>query len=65
MARKAPKRTRRTRTKKAVEKTVAPMARAPLPANIVGLMRGPTIHEIAPRALLGHGTERMCFLSLG
>ena len=65
MARKTTKRTRRTRAKKATEKAVAPTARTPIPANIVGLMRGPTIHEIAPRALLGHGTERMCFLSLG
>ena len=38
--------------------------RAPVPAPIAGLMRGPTIHEIPARALLGFGTERMCFLSL-
>lgn len=56
MARKAT----RKRTKRAAKAPVKSMAaaRAPIPASVVGLMRGPTIHEIPVEALLGYGGER-------
>ena len=63
---KTTKRTRTRRTKATAPAVVKKIGahRAPVPASVNGLMRGPTIHEIAPNALLGFGSERMCFLSL-
>ena len=53
-----PKRTRRTRNKKVQVAPTTPARSTPPAQTIIGLMRGPTIHEIPIQTLLGMGVVK-------